>query len=211
VSTELLDNELAWTRNDALLSHLFWTGPMAAGRQGRLTFALDDSALDACRQHLDALNSLRTVPVAWRRAGTIGHLLLLAERLADNAPGVRDGLNAPTTAIHRCVTEAIHLLESRLAHNWTLIELAAELHLTASYLVRLFRANTGLPPMTYLARRRAETAAALLLHTDEPITHIAGAVGWPNQSHFAHRFKTHMGMSAHAYRQAFACGEEPHV
>src|SRR5438874_6949951 len=50
-----------------------------------------------------------------------------------------------------------------LARDWTLKILAAELHLAPGYLVRLFNAATGLPPMAYLAQLRAEHAAVLLL------------------------------------------------
>src|SRR5438874_3132459 len=91
-----------------------------------------------------------------------------------------------------------------LARDWTLTGLAAELHLASGYLVRLFNAATGLPPMAYLAQLRAEHAAVLLLHTDEPVTSIGRTVGWPDQSMFARRFKAHYGLSATTYRKRFA-------
>jgi methylphosphotriester-DNA--protein-cysteine methyltransferase len=50
----------------------------------------------------------------------------------------------------------------------------------------------------------AEHAAVLLLHSDEPVTSIGRAVGWPDQSGFARRFKAHYGLSATAYRKRFA-------
>jgi Helix-turn-helix domain len=81
---------------------------------------------------------------------------------------------------------------------------AAELHLAPGYLVRLFNAATGLPPMAYLGQLRAEHAAVLLLHSDEPVTSIGRAVGWPDQSGFARRFKAHYGLSATTYRKRFA-------
>jgi AraC family transcriptional regulator, L-rhamnose operon transcriptional activator RhaR len=58
--------------------------------------------------------------------------------------------------------------------------------------------------MAYLAQLRAEHAALLLLHSDEPVTSIGRAVGWPDQSGFARRFKAHYGLSATAYRKRFA-------
>ena len=76
--------------------------------------------------------------------------------------------------------------------------------MTRRYLVRLFKASTGLPPMAYLAQLRAEHAAALLLHSDQPITSISQAVGWPDQNYFARRFKAHYGLSATTYRARFA-------
>ena len=47
-------------------------------------------------------------------------------------------------------------------------------------------------------------AAVLLLHSDEPVTSIGRAVGWPDQSGFARRFKAHYGLSATTYRKRFA-------
>ena len=58
--------------------------------------------------------------------------------------------------------------------------------------------------MAYLAQLRAEHAAVLLLHSDEPITGIGRAVGWPDQNYFARRFKAHYGLSATTYRKRFA-------
>ena len=76
------------------------------------------------------------------------------------------------------------------------------------YLVRLFKASTGLPPMAYLAQLRAEHAATLLLHSDQPVTSISQAVGWPDQNYFARRFKAHYGLSATTYRARFAAGAD---
>jgi AraC family transcriptional regulator, L-rhamnose operon transcriptional activator RhaR len=58
--------------------------------------------------------------------------------------------------------------------------------------------------MAYLARRRVEKAAGLLLHTDQPVTQIGRSVGWPDQNYFARRFKAHFGLSATTYRSRFA-------
>ena len=98
----------------------------------------------------------------------------------------------------------MRLLEADLARALDAAELADELHLAPGYLVRLFKAATGLPPMAYLAQLRAEHAAVLLLHSDEPVTSIGRAVGWPDQNYFARRFKAHYGLSATTYRERFA-------
>ena len=103
----------------------------------------------------------------------------------------------------------MRLLEGRIAYRWSLTELAEQLHLAPGYLVRLFKAATGLPPMAYLARLRAENAAALLLNSDQPITRVGQAVGWPDQNYFARRFKAHYGLSASTYRAQFAPSAAP--
>ena len=62
--------------------------------------------------------------------------------------------------------------------------------------------------MAYLAQLRAEHAATLLLHSDQPVTSISQAVGWPDQNYFARRFKAHYGLSATTYRARFAAGAD---
>jgi AraC family L-rhamnose operon transcriptional activator RhaR len=104
----------------------------------------------------------------------------------------------------------MRLLESDIARPWTLTALAEELHLAPAYLVRLFKDATGLPPKAYLAQVRAERAAVLLPHSDDPITSIGRAVGWPDQNYFARRFRAHYGLSATTYRKRFAAWAAAH-
>jgi AraC family transcriptional regulator, L-rhamnose operon transcriptional activator RhaR len=197
-SGELLRGELAWTREDPLLGYLLWTGPYSAAGRGTLSFRLPDEAFTACREHLDALAALRRRPLSRYRGDILGRLSLLLGQLARVAPG-SDG-----RLLHPAAGRAVALLESDIARPWTLSTLADELHLAPGYLIRLFKAATGLPPMAYLAQVRAEHAAVLLLHSDEPVTHIGRAVGWPDQNYFARRFKAHYGLSATTYRKRFA-------
>ncbi len=103
------------------------------------------------------------------------------------------------------------MLEASIARRWTLSELAEELHLAPGYLVRVFKAATGLPPMAYLAQVRAEHAAVMLLHSDEPITGIGRAVGWPDQNYFARRFKVHYGLSRDHLPQDVRYPGRPHA
>jgi len=58
--------------------------------------------------------------------------------------------------------------------------------------------------MAYLAKRRVETAAEMLLHGDESMSEIGQTVGWPDQNYFARRFKAHFGLSGTTYRERFA-------
>lgn len=203
-SSELLHRELAWTREDPLLSYLLWTGPHSAQRRGVLTTALERSELDECLGHLDALNRLRLMPTELHRGDIIGRLSLFLGLLARAVARGRDDAASPTGPTHPAVVQAMRMLEADPARRWTLPELAGELHLAPGYLVRIFKSATGLPPMAYLARFRIETAATLLLHTDEPITKIGHTVGWPDQNYFARRFRAHYGLSASTYRKRFA-------
>jgi AraC family L-rhamnose operon transcriptional activator RhaR len=172
-------------------------------RRGMLTTRLNPQALKECMIHLDGLARLRGSSVSRHRADIMGRLSIFLGHIARAVAA--DPGDAPDEAAHThpAVLQAMRLLESRVPHKWTLNELAEELHLTPRYVIRLFRAATGLPPMTYLAQHRVEKAAYLLLHTGQSITQIGQAVGWADQNYFARRFKAHYGLTATTYRQRF--------
>jgi AraC family transcriptional regulator, L-rhamnose operon transcriptional activator RhaR len=203
-SSELLRRELSWTREDPLLGFLLWAGPYSSAGRGVLTLSLPPAALGECLVHLDALATLRHGPLAVHRPDIVGRLSLLFGELGRAVTQTSGLLSGEAGPAHPAVVQAMRLLDADMARNWTLTGLAAELHLAPGYLVRLFNAATGLPPMAYLSQLRAEHAAVLLLHSDEPVTSIGRAVGWPDQSGFARRFKAHYGLSATTYRKRFA-------
>jgi len=204
VSAALLRRELAWTRQDQLLGYLLWTGPYSASGHGMLTTRLDEAALADCEVHLAAIDSLRWQPVEQYRGDIVGRLALVFASLGRALEQSHETQLEQVGPAHPAVEQAMRLLERRLAYRWTLTELAEDMHLAPGYLVRLFKAATGLPPMAYLARLRAEHAATLLLQSDQPVTCIGHAVGWPDQNYFARRFKAHYGLSATTYRTRFA-------
>lgn len=205
-SSELLRRELAWTREDPLLGYLLWAGPYSSPGRGILMTSLAEPAFSECLVHLDALATLRRCSPAHHRGDIVGRLSLLFSQLGQAVALTGRILPREPGSAHPAVGQAMRMLESDIARGWTLTGLADELHLTRGHLVRLFNAATGLPPMAYLAQVRAEHAAVLLLHSDEPMTGIGRAVGWPDQNYFARRFKAHYGISATTYRKRFATG-----
>jgi AraC family L-rhamnose operon transcriptional activator RhaR len=98
------------------------------------------------------------------------------------------------------VAAAADVLRERYDEQWRLADLAARFSVDPTHLARTFRATFGVPPMAYLARVRAEAAAALLLQSERSITDIAIAVGWRDANYFARRFRSHFGLSPTLYR-----------
>lgn len=150
-------------------------------------------------EHLDELRRLRNQSLSRHRGDVVGWLSLYLSCLARTV--AEHGDRGEQT--HPAVLDAMRMMEADPARQWTLTDLAHELHLAPGYLVRLFKSTTGLPPMAYLSRHRVELAADQLLHTDLPINRIGESVGWPDQNYFARRFKSHYGLSASSYRQRF--------
>jgi AraC family transcriptional regulator, L-rhamnose operon transcriptional activator RhaR len=214
-SSELLHRELAWTREDPLLGYLLWSAPYSAPGRGVMALHLEQASLDRVATHLEALSELRFSSLDRYRGDVLGLLsLVLSELGRAAAGGGSDGTGGSDCGragrLHPAVRRAMRLLESDIARPWTLTALAEELHLAPAYLVRLFKDATGLPPKAYLAQLRAERAAVLLLHSDDPVTGIGRAVGWPDQNYFARRFKAHYGLSATTYRRQFATWAAEH-
>lgn len=89
--------------------------------------------------------------------------------------GRRDG------SIRSEVTSAALLLRERMAHKWSLSQLAYEVGLSPSQLVRLFNAELGVSPMAYLVQVRLAEFRRLLEQTDAPIQVAARKVGWADQ------------------------------
>ncbi|MBT3380351.1 MAG: helix-turn-helix transcriptional regulator [Lentisphaerae bacterium] len=201
---EVLHRELAWTLADPALSRLLVSGPLSRRNGGILTLRLAPDAVSSCEEHLSALAHLPAQPSAGaERARRVGLLLLvLGDLIADGNIDLREPNSA--VGLHSAVARGMDLLQNHVDRLWSLDELARHVGAERSYLIRLFKAGTGLPPMAYLARCRAERAATLLLGTNRRIAEIAREVGWPDPVYFARRFKAHLGVSATAYRKRFA-------
>lgn len=206
--TDLLVRELAWVRHDPVLAALFppHLPPSDArarrtGDQGVLTLHVDGDDRAALVRELEALRALQAAPDLVRvRGEVIGRLLLILGRLGRIAVGSRP-LPAADERAAGPVAAVVQALEERLEREWSLDELARMARLNRSYFVRRFKRATGLAPMAWLCRRRAEKAAVLLLTTDLPIARIGRLVGWQDPNYFARRFRAAFGMSARAYRE----------
>jgi AraC family L-rhamnose operon transcriptional activator RhaR len=194
VAPELLARELAWVPDDPLLGAVLGAGAHLEG--GAADVTLDAAELADVLGLLDAFAAL----AAPSRAREVAHVLLVLEPFAAALVAHRARGAQPLRPVPEPVLRAAALLREQTDRPWSLELLATAVHLDRSHLARGFRAHTGMPPMTFLAHLRAERAAALLLHTEQPVTAIGAAVGWPDPAHFARRFRAHFGVAPSAYR-----------
>ena len=95
-----------------------------------------------------------------------------------------------------------------IAFPWTLEELSRQMFVGRFHLARTFAKCVGLPPMHYLARLRAERAAAMLASTDLPSPSIGAAVGWPDPAYFSRRFRAVFGISPREYRHRHSAARD---
>jgi AraC family L-rhamnose operon transcriptional activator RhaR len=194
----LLHRDLsAITHDPALFAILETSG--GAGR-GPVELQLQLANVEEMLCCLAALRRLQNDATPATRVAQIGYFLLLLSQLSSALKPDERRAWEQTAHWPIAIRAAARRMNDNLAHPWTLQELAAGAHLAPEYFVRLFKSHTGQPPLTYLAQRRAERAATLLLATQKSICEIAVEVGWDEPNYFARRFRQHFGVSASEYR-----------
>jgi AraC family transcriptional regulator len=91
-------------------------------------------------------------------------------------------------------------IEEHLEESISLQALADTAGLSICYFCRAFKQSEGVTPHDYIVRCRVQRARELLADTDLPLSEIAIAVGFADQSHCARRFREHVGLTPSRYR-----------
>lgn len=193
----LVMSELGAILNDNAIAGLL--DPSNGATPARLH--LDPNTIQQGLSHLRALEILQWQPDNAARLEARAHFLMVLGLISRSLSTDERALWSRAPRWPVAVRESILRLEGELARDWSLAELAAAAHLDPAYFVRLFKNSVGEPPLHYLARRRAESAAALLLSTSLPIGEIGARVGWDVPAYFARRFRAHFGVSANEFRR----------
>lgn len=86
-------------------------------------------------------------------------------------------------------------------------DIAQSLGISAPYLSRLFKEETGGCIQNFINGERISHAAALLIYSDLSLPEIAQYVHFPNQSYFGKVFKQFKNMTPKAYRNLYQTTE----
>ena len=98
------------------------------------------------------------------------------------------------------VGKSLGLLHARIAHPWTIADLADQVGISRSALVERFTRYLSEPPMTYLTRWRLQLAARSLERTSRGVAEIAADVGYESEAAFNRAFKREYGQPPGRYR-----------
>ena len=138
----------------------------------------------------------RSAKPEWREAGR--------KRLRTTGPGsVRWATCRPRSrsrpyaeGCRQLLTQRIcEYIESHLDQKIGLELLAAMAGHSIHHFVRAFHQSVGMPPHSYLLSRRLDRAEGMLRKTQLPLSEIAIATGFSDQSHLARHFRRRTGMS----------------
>jgi len=91
-------------------------------------------------------------------------------------------------------------IEAHVAENISIQVLATIAGLSMYHFARAFKQSKGLTPHSYLVQCRVQRAQDLLAATDLPLSEVALASGFADQSHCARRFREHVGVTPGHYR-----------
>ena len=92
---------------------------------------------------------------------------------------------------------------SHIKERITIEDLADELGVSASYLSRLFKKETGESVSAYIRRQKIEMAKNLLRYSDYSMIEIANRLAFSSQSHFIQQFREVVGMTPKKYRDEY--------
>lgn len=144
---------------------------------------------------------LETAGERERTAETAVFLINLLHQLRYRSP-FADELaknDHPQRELHH-VENIMQWVEAHYQEPFDLEVLSAELHLSPSYLSRLFRSCTGSSITEYMTAVRVHRASFLLKGSDYSVERITEEVGYGNTSYFCQLFKKQMGISPYQFR-----------
>ncbi len=120
------------------------------------------------------------------------------EMVMDYARKMRKNLRNDTNSKH--INASKEYIYAHIKERITIEDLADELGVSASYLSRLFKKETGMPVSSYIRQQKIEMAKNLLLFSDASMIEIANRLSFSSQSHFIQQFREVMGMTPKKYR-----------
>jgi AraC-like DNA-binding protein len=153
---------------------------------------IQDAALAPLVQHLHMLLESQA-PLLERES----HFLWAFAQLISSHTERRPAL-ARLKVEHLAVQQARDYLAAHHAESVSLGTLAALAQLSPYHFLRVFRAQMGLPPHAYLTQLRIASARRLVAQ-GMPLSHVALAVGFVDQSHLTRHFKRLVGVTPAQY------------
>lgn len=100
------------------------------------------------------------------------------------------------------VQRAIDYIHMHLSDPVTISEVAKAAGVNHTQLVKLFGKETGKTVKQYLAEKRCDIAAELLMNSRISVQEIAAYAGYADNNYFAKVFKANKGVSPQEYRKA---------
>ena len=116
----------------------------------------------------------------------------------DYAEKMRRYLRKDTNSKH--INACKEYIYAHIKERITIEDLAEEFGVSAGYLSRLFKKETGIYVSAYLRAQKIEIAKNLLRFSDYSMIEIANRLSFSSQSHFIQQFRESVGMTPKKYQ-----------
>jgi AraC-like DNA-binding protein len=136
---------------------------------------------------------------------------VIVSRLADTffVQAIRaylDSTSTPRTGFLRALLDppiaaALEAMHDRIAHPWTVAELASSAGMSRSSFAVRFKEMLGEAPLEYLTRWRMYQAGRMLRDGDRKLYEVANLVGYDSDGAFNKAFKRVLGQTPGEYRR----------
>lgn len=102
------------------------------------------------------------------------------------------------------IQASVSMIEAHLYRDLSLEEMARSVNLLTSRFRHLFKAETSVSPLQYVASLRMRRAKELIETTPLSIKQVRHAIGVRDKKHFSARFKKTYGLAPKEYKTRYA-------
>lgn len=102
-----------------------------------------------------------------------------------------------SSEIYRCIT----FIKNHTNEPLTVDDVAEHINRSRSYLMRRFKAETGMQVNAYITDCKMSEACDLLMYSHTPLSEISAYLGFSSQSYFQNVFKKQFGITPMQYRK----------
>ncbi|MBU3113327.1 AraC family transcriptional regulator [Clostridium lacusfryxellense] len=111
-----------------------------------------------------------------------------------------DVLSTSSSPSNNIITNSIYFIRINIGQDLNLHTLAKQANLSLYYYAHLFKKETGMSCMEYIAKCKINLAKTMLKTTQQTISEIADSLGYSSSSSFINAFSSRIGISPLKFR-----------
>jgi len=201
--------EEAYSAIEQMFSHLQKRkAPMETYREwfARVYFAVE-TAVHEFHVELSDMSGIRIFPLQKASEMRQPHeLILLLKQFAERCIVLLQQYKSSSS--DKWVEQAKQYIDLQYMNDITLQSAAAAVHISPTYLSKIFKKKTGLGFIEYLTEVRVQKAKDLLGDINIKIYEISDFIGYRSTKHFSQVFKSYTGLTPTEYRDSIRMTED---
>jgi len=125
--------------------------------------------------------------------------------------GPRQQLFSEKLQVLQKYSDVMQFIKQNLRADLTVGKISRFARTQEGYFSRLFKKDTGMSLKGFISAKLLEKAEHLIIHTDKKIKHIADELGFSDEYHFSHFFKTKNGTAPLIFRGNYRAVFKPQI